>query len=1162
MKITETYRNALVTVKYAFLLAFLTAVLFISGCVQQPRQDIWFDSYRDIPGITEEQIQAIGQLRARHEYFLYGMIQNDEAFYTIGGEIAGFSARMSDWLTDLFGIPFVPVIYDTISDLMDSFDNDTVHFTGQFPRISALAERFAMTDPISKRSVAIARVPGSRPLAEIEQERDLHILFTRGSALHNVLRNNGSLTNFTYTHVDTPGEAAELLRRGEADAYISDGVFTVSVAFPGFRVEPFFPFVFGYAVFSALNPELFPIVDAVQKILDNGGMVILGQLYAEGMKDAARHRMSLLLTDNEREFIASTPVIPIAVHDASYPISFYNEWVGEFQGISIDVLREIEAITGLRFEIAQPDSSHLTDVHRILREGEAYLGTGPFRAAVQEGVLPFLFTDGFFTDSYTLVSYGNAPIIGINELLYMCVGLMGNSIYDTVFTEMFPQHLNIYRFPNMDEPLDALENGDVDLIFLSVRQVLRANRLMERPGFRTNIVFDNSYDVSFAINENMPLLASIIDKSLSVIDTESISDFWMGRTFDFTVRVLQAQRPWLIGTMVLLVGVLIMSYILFRIRNKKEAMEHAEESNRAKTRFLARMSHEIRTPITAVLGISEIQLRSPDMPPVTEEAFAKIHDSANMLLGIVNDILDFSKIESGKMGLVNSEYEVSSLVSDATQLHMVYLEHKNIAFRMWVDENLPAALIGDELRIRQIMNNLLSNAFKYTVSGSVELSLSREDSQEGYIALVISIRDTGLGVTKEQLSALKANIDYTRFHERENPSASGTGLGIAIVYSLAQMMGAEINIESEVGKGTHVVVRIPQKTVSGSELLGKEAVQRLQNFESNTWTAAKKIEFIPEPMPYGKVLIVDDVDANLYVAQGLIAFYDMQIDTCISGHEAIEKVKQGNVYDIIFMDHMMPGLSGMETMKVLRNMGYDHPIVALTANAIVGQAEKFMMNGFDGFVSKPIQTMRLNDVLMRFVRDKQPPDVLEAAKVKPMSASQEGIHDYLKSADLVDKLQVDFARSHKNTLENISGAINSGDIETAHRLAHTLKGSAGLIHESALAELAGQIEPLLADGKAPDSGQLSALENELARVLKSIGNPEQAAFPSVLDKDKIKAVFEKIEPLLTSGNVESLNLLGELRMIPETAVLVRQIEEFEFDIALKNLSTLKILLGI
>ena len=560
----------------------------------------------------------------------------------------------------------------------------------------------------------------------------------------------------------------------------------------------------------------------------------------------------------------------------------------------------------------------------------------------------------------------------------------------------------------------------------------------------------------------------------------------------------------------------------------------AQEANRAKSRFLARMSHEIRTPISAVLGISEIELRSGSLPYRTEEAFGKIHDSALMLLNIINDILDFSKIESGKMPILDEEYEVTSLANDAAQLHTVYLEHKNIDFQMHIDENLPARLIGDMLRIRQIISNLISNAFKYTDSGTISLSLGCGEAQGDDFTLAITIKDTGFGMSQEQLEIIKTN-EYSRFHEQEERFISGTGLGIPIVYSLVQMMRGQINFESEVGKGTSIVVNIPQKTC-GAQVLGTEA--------AIGWKVVKKFNFVPEAMPYGKVLVVDDVDANLFVAQGLLAFYDISVDICRNGLDAIDRVKQGIVYDIVLMDYLMPGLDGIETMKIMRDKGYNHPIVALTANALVGQAEEFIESGFDDFISKPIQTTRLNEVLIKFIRNKQ-------------LANPDGIDDFLRNTDIVEKLRIDFAKSHKNTFLNISQALEAGDIKTAHRLAHTIKGSAGLIGENTLAQIAGSVEGLFKKGEASDSTQLSDLENELTQVLNSIKMPEPIQRSGNAAKAYVRELLNKLEPLLKSHNIKCLDCLDELHTIPEAAILASQIEDYDFELAYKNLETLR-----
>jgi signal transduction histidine kinase/CheY-like chemotaxis protein len=422
----------------------------------------------------------------------------------------------------------------------------------------------------------------------------------------------------------------------------------------------------------------------------------------------------------------------------------------------------------------------------------------------------------------------------------------------------------------------------------------------------------------------------------------------------------------------------VLSGILWSITSSKKKVD---EENRQKSDFLAKMSHEIRTPMNAILGITEIQLQDSTIREDIREALGKIYNSGDLLLGIINDILDFSKIEAGKMELVPVKYYVSSMINDVVQLNRIKNENKPIEFRLEVDEILPAELIGDELRIKQIMNNLLSNAFKYTDKGEVVLSITAEQTRGGLstnATIVFKVSDTGQGMTTEQVH--KVFDEYSRFNLEVNRSTQGTGLGMNITRNLVHMMNGSISVKSAPGKGTEVTVKLPQRTEGTGAMIGKEMTETLQQFKMSSASQTEKAQIIYDPMPYGSVLIVDDVETNLYVAKGLLAPYELSMETADSGFEAIDKVKDGGVYDIIFMDHMMPKMDGIEATKILREMGYKGTVIALTANAIVGQAEMFMNNGFDGFISKPIDVRQLNATLNKMIRDKQPFEVIDAAR--------------------------------------------------------------------------------------------------------------------------------------------------------------------------------------
>jgi len=413
--------------------------------------------------------------------------------------------------------------------------------------------------------------------------------------------------------------------------------------------------------------------------------------------------------------------------------------------------------------------------------------------------------------------------------------------------------------------------------------------------------------------------------------------------------------------------------------NLEAAVKASEEANKAKSTFLARMSHEIRTPLNAVIGIAEIQLQNEAHLHDVKEAFTRIHTSGNLLLGIINDILDMSKIEAGKLEITPARYDVPDMINDTVYLNMIKYEHKPIEFILNVDEKIPASLVGDELRIKQILNNLLSNAFKYTEAGEVELSLNMEkytdNTSSESVILVFNVRDSGQGMSSEQVEKLFE--EYYRFNHETNRTTEGIGLGMGITQNLIHLMNGEILVKSEPEKGSLFTVRLPQGKTGAPEL-GKEAVEKLRSFRHNLEIKTSKVHIVREPIPFGKVLVVDDIEMNLYVAKEMLSPYLLQIDMASSGHEAIEKIKSsftcGSAYDLVFMDHMMPVMDGIKTTGKIRELGHEFeklPIIALTANAISGVKEMFLANGFDGFLSKPIAMQELDIVIKEWLSPKK-----------------------------------------------------------------------------------------------------------------------------------------------------------------------------------------------
>ena len=494
-----------------------------------------------------------------------------------------------------------------------------------------------------------------------------------------------------------------------------------------------------------------------------------------------------------------------------------------------------------------------------------------------------------------------------------------------------------------------------------------------------------------------------------------------------------------------------------------EAKEQAEQSSRYKSQFLSLMSHEVRTPMNAILGITEIQLQDETMSPNMREAMDKIFNSGYLLLGIINDILDLSKIEAGKLELSPAAYDVPSLINDTVNLNIMQYENKPIDFNLYVDENIPSTLFGDELRIKQILNNLLSNAFKYTDKGEVTLSITADYTQQGEgpeVTLVFRVTDTGQGMTREQLD--KLFNEYTRFNTEANRTIEGTGLGMSITRQLVNIMGGGISVESEPGKGSMFTVRLPQGIV-GPGVLGRELAENARQLNAGSVAHINNApQFVREYMPYGKVLIVDDVETNLYVARGLMAPYGLSIETATSGFEAIEKIKGGANFDIIFLDHYMPRMDGIEAARIIRSLGYTYPIIALTANALAGQAEMFMENGFDGFISKPIDIRQLNASLNKLIRDKYPPEVVDASRKQAAKIKAKFAAEKAQQAS-GSGLAAYFTRDAEKALANLKRIITyefrrSDDFRQYVINVHSMKSALANIGETGLSAIALKLE--------------------------------------------------------------------------------------------------------
>jgi signal transduction histidine kinase/DNA-binding response OmpR family regulator/HPt (histidine-containing phosphotransfer) domain-containing protein len=547
------------------------------------------------------------------------------------------------------------------------------------------------------------------------------------------------------------------------------------------------------------------------------------------------------------------------------------------------------------------------------------------------------------------------------------------------------------------------------------------------------------------------------------------------RTYSINVTPLMDPDVTLSGTL-----------LLFHDQTDVLQARQAEEANRAKSVFLANMSHEIRTPLNTIMGLSDVELQN-DLPAKTQANLEKIYSAGANLLSIINDILDISKVESGKFQLLLAPYSYPSLISDAINLNASRIANKSIALELEIDPDTPVTLKGDEVRIKQILNNILSNAFKYTDRGTVRLKSSVTRSPDNKTCfLTFSVSDTGRGIRSKDLDRIFGY--YVQLDRRANRYIEGTGLGLSITKTLVELMNGTISVRSEYGKGSTFTASVLQEIMDPSPI-GSQTVENIKSFRftENKLTQSKTLT--RSYMPYGKVLLVDDVAPNLDVAKALMEPYGLTCHCATSGEEAVGLVRAGKVkYDVIFMDQMMPRMDGLEAARIIRNeVGTEYassvPIIALTANALVGIEDMFIKNGFQGFISKPIDVLQLDSVLNKWIRDLQDEETLARAEEefqelvnRRRARAEKADHSSVLEARYIPGLDINeglmrcggreeqylpllesWSRHTRKILEEISApdALESGDYAIK---VHGLKGASYGICAHKVGEYASELE--------------------------------------------------------------------------------------------------------
>lgn len=511
----------------------------------------------------------------------------------------------------------------------------------------------------------------------------------------------------------------------------------------------------------------------------------------------------------------------------------------------------------------------------------------------------------------------------------------------------------------------------------------------------------------------------------------------------------------------------------------ENAMLDARRASRARDVFLANMSHEIRTPINTMLGLNELILRESQDETIRGYAL-DIKQAGTVLLSLVSDILDFSKLQSGKMELAEGTYDISSLLNDLINSISIPLRKKKLRLALDIASDVPFKLSGDEVHLRQIIGNLLTNAVKYTQKGTVTLHLKWKQLEEEKLLLEIAVEDTGIGVKEKDISRIFET--FNRLDMAASRNEEGTGLGLAVTNQLVEMMGGKLEVKSEYGKGSVFSFAIPQKIVNKAPLgdFQEQYDRSLKN------SISYREKFIA---PLAKILVVDDNAMNLAVAQDLLRKTKLQIDVASSGGECLEMLKRKE-YHLICMDHMMPVMDGVQTLHAIREMednpSRNIPIIALTANAVVGAKEFYLNAGFEDYLSKPIEPEKLEDMLIQYlpkelvyltedeeisIEGDDGTGGLNEEKLTDMGINAANGLKYMGgSRSLYEKVLRDFRDILHEKEEQLKNMLSKEDVSGYAIIVHALKGNARNVGADELAEEAFELE------KKSKAGRLEEVE--------------------------------------------------------------------------------------